>query len=443
MKPSDLLKFCKKYSPVPLVKFQLEILDGIFKNRFCIIVEPSGWGKTLKSGLHVAACMVGSKKRIRSFAIAGDLAQAGLLHQALVDIFQHEDLRRLVHETSWTLKLRHAPKSVHETLATSPSTVWGITPAILTVDELSEATAQSERNFFAAVSALRKDRDSKLAIFMSPGLRDTTAHRIVGTVRGDPKWFVVELTDADHQPPWLDSDSEGVYDALLPPEIREAKHAGRWADPGGGVVDRGKLDNMSVDAFSDMPGTDAYGVDLALTRAQAAVAHLRRVGSLYYILGLHVWEARRGEKIDLVEIQDEIRLMNERRPAPVIFDPWQSQLMMQQLRKQGVQVKEFTFTTDNRKKLFSRVLDLIESGRLKTRPHPELKKQLLGLSVKRLPSGGWRIDHRPNQKDDLIIAVALALQGLPETSGDYKPEAHGQRIAAAHKTSGLQNWGWY
>ena len=247
MKASDGLRFCEKYSPVPLVPLQKEILAAMFGNRFCLVVEPSGWGKTLKAALHIGGHLICSKKKVRSFGIAGDQAQAGLLHAALVEIFAHPDLRRLVAETTWVLKLRHAPKSEHQTLATSPSTLWGITPRIVTSDELSEATPQAEKNFFAAVSSLRKQRDSKLVIITSPGIVGTTAHRIVESVRGDPKWCLIELTSEDYQPPWLDLESDSVYDALLPPEIREAKHKGIWAVEGGGVLSREKIEAMELD----------------------------------------------------------------------------------------------------------------------------------------------------------------------------------------------------
>ena len=105
--------------------------------------------------------------------------------------------------------------------------------------------------------------------------------------------------------------------------------------------------------------------------------------------------------------------------------------MVQRLNQRGVRCIEYAFTTESRRKLFGRLLDLIEAGRIKIRYHAELKKQLLSLVAKRLPSGGWRIDHRSNSKDDLVVAIGLALEGLPDHSGVELQPGIGQRIARA------------
>ena len=97
--------------------------------------------------------------------------------------------------------------------------------------------------------------------------------------------------------------------------------------------------------------------------------------------------------------------------APVTLDPWQAILMAQRLRARGVRVEEYNFSSDNRKRLFSILLDLIRNGKLKARPHDELKRELLGLEVQETVSG-WRVDHRSRGHDDHVIAVGLAVQAI-------------------------------
>ncbi len=248
MKVIDGIRFAKKYAPVPLMDWQVAILRGVLSNRFSIVILPSGFGKTLLAGLNVSARLFCEHTRIRSFGIAGDQEQASLLDQAIDDICEHPDLRPLVTKHKWKTVLKQAPKSSHETLASHQPSVWGKTPSIVTADELAEATAESERNFYAMVSALRKQRHSSLVIITSPSLIDSTAHQILEIHPGDPKWFVCEHTSDDIDAPWLDTDSEEVYDVLLPREIREAKHKGIWADLGGNVLSRDKIDHMFEDS---------------------------------------------------------------------------------------------------------------------------------------------------------------------------------------------------
>lgn len=436
MKPSEGVKFCERYSPVELTPWQTEILRGIFQSRFSLIVLPSGYYKTGMAALAVGAHLICEKRKIRSFGLAGDLDQAGLLSEALEEIFQHDHLARLVDVTQWKISLKHGAKSVHETLASHVPSVWGRTPDLLVVDELAEATAQSEKAFFATVSALRKTKHSKLIIITSPSVVDVTAHRILEAVRHDPAWNVQERTSDDVEAPWLDTESEGVYDILLPPELRAAKHKGHWVDEGGGMVAREWVDRMQTDDFPDVAGRRAGGGDLAYSKDWAALAVAEQIEQCYYVPYLNAWIAPRGGKIDLTEIEDELYAVHRHFQCAVWnLDPSQAILMIQRLEKEPrrVPIKKFDFSYESRKRIIARLLNLVEAGRFFTRPNPALKKQLLSLSAKRTPSGLWKIDHRPNQKDDLVIAAALALEGLPEYAGVHKAMGLGERVTAREK----------
>jgi hypothetical protein len=93
------------------------------------------------------------------------------------------------------------------------------------------------------------------------------------------------------------------------------------------------------------------------------------------------------------------------------LDPWQGVLMAQRLRAAGVEVVEHTFTAAGRRQLFGALLDVIRTGRLRARPHEELRRELLGLEVQET-GAGWRVDHRSGRHYDLVVAVALAVAGL-------------------------------
>jgi len=96
-------------------------------------------------------------------------------------------------------------------------------------------------------------------------------------------------------------------------------------------------------------------------------------------------------------------------------------LMAQRLRGRGVEVVEYPFTGESRRKLFGTLLDLIRTGRLRCRPHEELRRELLGLEVQETMAG-WRVDHRVGRHDDHVVAVALAAQhvmAVPEFRCPY------------------------
>jgi hypothetical protein len=140
------------------------------------------------------------------------------------------------------------------------------------------------------------------------------------------------------------------------------------------------------------------------------------------------WTTRGSERVDLREVEDEVGRLARALGAPVILDPWQGVLMAQRLRAVGVDVVEYAFTGDGRRRLFGALLDLIRTGGLRSRPHDELRRELLGLEVQET-AAGWRVDHRVGRHDDHVVAVALALAGLmgaPAESFDPTPEERAQ-----------------
>ena len=74
--------------------------------------------------------------------------------------------------------------------------------------------------------------------------------------------------------------------------------------------------------------------------------------------------------------------------ASVVVDPWQAALMGQRLRARGVAVTEYSFSGDSRRKLFASVLDLVRGGRLRCRPHDDLRRELLAWRSQETAAGG-------------------------------------------------------
>ena len=192
------------------------------------------------------------------------------------------------------------------------------------------------------------------------------------------------------------------------------------------------------DVFAPMPnaqeGLVAVGLDLGVSRDRSflAVVRLDEGTGLFCVLHLVGWAPRAGERVDLQEVEDEVEAAAKKYQATVYLDPWQGVLLGQRLGARGVDVREFAFTGEGRRKLFGTLLDVIRRRRLRSHPHAELKQELLSLEVRESLSG-YRIDHKSSGHDDATVAVGLALQGLPheESSGDYVPEAHGVRDTVA------------
>jgi len=86
---------------------------------------------------------------------------------------------------------------------------------------------------------------------------------------------------------------------------------------------------------------------------------------------------------------------------------------------------EYPFAAENRRSLFGVLLDLIRNSRFRSRPHDELRREILSLEVEETATG-WLVDHTPGRHDDHVIALALAAQHVAQP---MPKEAAGWRMA--------------
>jgi hypothetical protein len=151
------------------------------------------------------------------------------------------------------------------------------------------------------------------------------------------------------------------------------------------------------------------GLDIGVSKDRSAMSVLEGnpETGVVAILALETWEPPKGGKVDLQDVEDTVAEVATALGADVVLDPWQGMLMAQRLRTRGIQVTEYPFTAESRRKLFGQLLDLVRNGRLKARPHAALRRELLRLEVTETASG-WRVDHPRGGHDDHVIAVALA-----------------------------------
>jgi hypothetical protein len=117
-----------------------------------------------------------------------------------------------------------------------------------------------------------------------------------------------------------------------------------------------------------------------------------------------------------MDVEETVAMLVRAHPAPLYVDPWQGVLLGQRLRARGLDVREYSFTGASRRKLFGSILDLVRTGRLRSLPHDDLRRELLGLEVSET-AAGWRVDHRIGQHDDHVVAVALAAHAVATQPG--------------------------
>ncbi len=433
---SERVNFTLKYGVLPdgrrfrdvNERWQLDFLRAMEEKSNFYGTTPRGHAKTWKLGTVSAGDLVLEKTRQEIFNVAVDFEQAGLLHEDIARTFQdNPELRDLVTITKNEIRLLHHPRSRAVTLASDAPSAYGRRPTRLNIDEFAQWTR--EDMWYATYTGLGKSPDPRCRIITTPTwTRDCLARRVLDHAKTDPAWTVIELGPVAG---WIPQDFLAAQKRILPHHVYETQHEGRWSDAGGAWFPRETIKVIFVDTLPEGAGPEAIGLDVAISRDATGIVKVRRVDGFIVVDHITTFEPRRGQQIDLEEVEEEVEALAKRYRCPVVFDPYQAVHLAQRLTRRGVQMVEYAFTSEKRKALFANLADVISRGVLRSRPNATLERELLGMEVKQMSSGMWRIDHRRQSRDDVVVSLGLAIQGLPpEITGEPGIWADGTRIAA-------------
>jgi phage terminase large subunit-like protein len=152
-----------------------------------------------------------------------------------------------------------------------------------------------------------------------------------------------------------------------------------------------------------------YALDLGLTRDRTAraIVHLDTKSGKVVLDDLKVWQGSKEEPVNIFDVEEDIRASSKRfMIRKIVCDPWQMQSTIQKLEG-AYPIEEFTFTTENVRRLSENLYSLLHNGQLVLYPDEALENELLRLSAKST-SYGWRIDHKSGEYSDRAIALGMA-----------------------------------
>lgn len=374
--------------------------------RHAYLERPRGHAKTFDLGTEAVAELVLGRPGARLYCAAADEDQARLLFEDVADKFRRSSLlagsARILHReiviTATGSRLR--------VLSSDAPTAYGLRPDWIAVDELAE---WRRRELWDSLwTATGKRPRCRMLVITTAGWDFTAiAWEVRQLAEREGDWY---FSPRGQCASWISQTWLEQQRRTLPSHVFARLHESRWVEGAGAWLSQAEVDSIFAGDLPTGPGPVAIGVDLGVSRDAAVVAVVRRdSGSgMVAVETLLTWQPRTG-KVELPEVEAEVAEAARRYGAPVITDPWQGILMAQRLRQKGVVAVEFSFTADSRRRLFSALLDLIRTGRLRSRPHEALRRELLSLEVSET-GAGWRVDHRHGGHDDHVIAVALGAQ---------------------------------
>ncbi|MBA7496418.1 hypothetical protein ES702_07026 [subsurface metagenome] len=419
--------------PLKLEKWQTEILDALYplkgKSNFdmACLGLPKKMGKTEFLG---AICLwellFSPSLAAEVYNCSGDLDQAKLLFKRSARaVKRSKEMSKVckVLATSITCPARNAS---YECISADIDSSEGKNPSLCVMDEFSTSSYELWTALQTGRAAREGRGESTLAILIGTAGYDLTSefYRLYQKgLRGEDEgmyfFWSHEQVSSFSSPSWL-----ARMKRRLQPAIWMRYYENRWVAGAGSFVDEADIARC-LDSSLSPTGVGKSGIsyivacDLGLTKARTCRIIVHKENHLIIIDSIRVWEGTKLAPVMIEDIEaDLIRCNNYYNYPQIICDPWQMQSSIQRLKKEGIRIKEFTFSAPNLAKLSNNLYQLLHSGTIKFWADKGLVDELLSVrSVQK--SYGVRIDALSSGFSDRVITLgmcALACVELPDYS---------------------------
>jgi hypothetical protein len=377
------------------------------EHRHAYLERPRGHSKTADIGTEAVTELMLGPPNQRLYCCAADEDQARLLFEDVAAKFARNPLLRPSVKITQREIIVKATGSRLRVLNSDAPSAYGLRPDWIAIDELCE---WRRRDLWDSLwSATGKRPRCRVLVISTAGWDKTSiAWDVHEIARTEADWY---FAARGYCAAWISSEWREQQRRTLPPHVFARLHEARWVDGVGAFLTAEEVDAVFAALPDVRGGCVAIGLDIGLSRDRTVAAAVRNVGGLVAIEHLVTWAGKPGRKVDLEDVEREVKALADRCGAPVHYDPYQGVLLAQRLQRRGVQMIEFPFTADNRRRLFATLLDLVRTRRLRSQPHEELRRELLGLEVAQT-AAGWRVDHKAGRYDDHVIAAALGAQAV-------------------------------
>ena len=386
--------------------WQYQDFEALDSGRFlhAFFERPRGHSKTGDIGTEAVAELMLGRPGSQLFCAAADEDQARLLFDDVTAKFARNPvLAGSVKVTGRDIVVR-ATGSRLRVLASDAPSAYGLRPDWIAVDELAE---WRKRELWDSLwSATGKRPRCRMLVISTAGWDSTSiGFEVRSMAERESDWYFSSRGQCASwiSPAWLDQQRR-----TLPAHVFARLHESRWVEGAGAYLTLAEVDAIFADDLPPVGEPMAIGLDLGIRRDRSVISVVGRLpdGSVA-VESLETFRPSGGQAVDLRDVEASVAATAERYGGPVVTDPWQAVLLAQRLRARGLYVIEYAFGPDSRRKLFATLLDLVRTGRLRAKPHEELRRELLGLEVQE-SAAGWRVDHRPGKHDDHVMATALA-----------------------------------
>lgn len=384
--------------------------------------RPRGGSKTTdEAGVALAVLLEQAPPGSRSYALATDGEQAGLLTDAMRGfVARTPELQGAVKVMARQV-VNTRTSAALEVLPADGASAWGLRPYFVVADEL--AAWPHTRNYVqlweAVISAMPKTQ-GRLVCLTSAGDPSHWSFRVIEGARTSKQWRVSEIPGPL---PWREPADLEEQRRMLPESSYARLHLNQWAQAEDRLTTveavRACIGHEGV--LMAEKGVDyVVSLDIGLTndRTVAAVGHRIEFADRSHGVVLDrmdVWQGRKGAPVDLVAVGEHLaEVCGQYNGARLVFDPYQGQHLAQVLRSRGVTAKAFTFSQSSTGRLGMLLFRLLRDGLLDLPDDPDLVAELAGVTLRENAPGSYRLDNAPGTHDDRAVALALLAHELLE-----------------------------
>jgi len=373
-----------------------------------------GYSKTTDlAGIALVLLLTQASGRSRSYAVAADLDQAGLLLDAIAG-FVHRDpaLARLVEVGATKITVRKTGATL-EALPADQSSAWGLKPVFVVVDELVEwGTTRGPRRIFDAVMTAVPKTGGRLVVASTAGDPAHWSAKLREHALADELWRVSET---DGPAPWIEQRLLDEQRRRLPESLYARLYLNRWTSGEDRLVTEEDLDAcMVLDGPQPPISGMAYqhAVDLGTRNDRTVVVTGHIEHSVVVVDRVRVWQGTRLRPVPLAEVEAYLFDASQKYRGPIIIDHTQAELLVQNLKRRRVDISTIQQSRDINTSIASTLLVQLRERMLRLPKDPEMRDELLNVRLISGTDGKLRIDHDSGRHDDRAVALALLVHRL-------------------------------
>jgi phage terminase large subunit-like protein len=396
--------------------FQWEFIDAVLAEtgpRYHLTIRPRGASKTSDSAAVAIALLLDAPAGARSYAVAGDVDQGGLLLDAVRGLVARTELGGVLRVEA--RKVTAASGATLEVLAADGPSTYGLRPWFVIADEVAvwPSTTNAKTVWEAVLSSLPKTPGARFVALSSAGDPAHWFFKVRTHAVASPAWSLHEVAGPC---PWINPEALVEQRGLLTDSAYRRLHLGEWCEPEGRlstVADvRACVRHSGV--LEARRGTRyVVGVDIGVTNDRTAIAVCHADpgadGPTVVCDRIALFVPTKGKPIDLHEVEEMVFLLaGEYRAAKVVCDPYQAVLMISNLRRRGLKVEPFTFSQATIGRLAVNLYRLLRDRRLALPDDERLLDELARVRLVETAPNVIRLDHASGEHDDQTIALSLA-----------------------------------